>query len=215
MDIQIEKPQAEKLHAALQALCDETEIRRVVQNWALWRDTGAWENLRGCYAPGARVQTTWLVGTAEEFIAASQASFERPQAPRGTHAIGASSIRIEGDKALAETRMTLLVRATLEGLEVDATAWGRFVDWFVRIDGRWAIARRYAIHEKDRLDTVDPAAVLKLDAERLARFPSGYRHLAYLQSRGGAQITPDLALHNSAAQDAIYASSQEWLQSRD
>jgi hypothetical protein len=196
---------------ALQELRDEAAIRRVIQNWALWRDTGAWDSLRGCYAPGARVQTTWMTGTAEEFIAASQAGFAKPQAPRATHSIGASTIRIEGGRALAETRMILLLRANLEGMEVDATAWGRFVDWFVRLDGRWVIQRRHSIHEKDRLDPVDPSAKLQLDPERLGRFPYGYRHLAYLQSLGGANITPDLALHNTPSQEALYAASRDWL----
>jgi hypothetical protein len=201
----------EEMQQSLRALRDEAAIRAVVQGWALWRDTGNWDRLRGCYAPGAKVQTTWMTGTAEEFIAASIGGFGKPGAPRATHSIGSSVIEIHGDKALAETRMILLVRGTLEGMEVDATAWGRFVDWFARIDGRWVITRRHSIHEKDRLDPVDPAASLKLDAARLDSFPYGYRHLAYMQSLGGARITPDLALHNSPGQDALYAASREWL----
>jgi len=38
---------------------------------------------------------------------------------------------------------------------------------------------RQPIYEKDRLDPLDPSAKLALDAELLARFPEGYRHLAY------------------------------------
>ncbi|HEY4374544.1 MAG TPA: nuclear transport factor 2 family protein [Burkholderiales bacterium] len=201
----------EELQLSLQALRDEAEIRGAVQNWALWRDTGNWEQLRRCYAAGARVQTTWMQGTAEEFIAASQAGFARPQAPRATHSIGACSVQIAGERALAETRMILLLRASLDGVEVDATAWGRFVDWFVRHEGRWVIARRHSIHEKDRLDPVNPAATLKLDEARLATFPQGYRHLAYLQSHGGASITPDLALHNGPGQETLYAAGRDWL----
>ena len=48
--------------------------------------------------------------------------------------------------------------------------------------------RRQPIYEKDRLDPVDPAAQLALDAALLASFPEGYRHLAYLQSRIGFKI---------------------------
>ena len=53
----------EEMRRSLQALRDEAAIRQTVQNWALWRDTGAWEQLRSCYAPGALVQTTWMSGT--------------------------------------------------------------------------------------------------------------------------------------------------------
>lgn len=198
----------------MQALLDEAEIRRVVQGWALWRDTGNWDKLRACYAPGARVQTTWMTGTAEEFVAASIAGFAKPQAPRATHSIGTSVIEVAGDRALAETRMVLMLRATLDGKEVDATAWGRFVDWFVRLDGRWVIARRHSIHEKDRLDAVDPSVTLKLDEARLAALPVAYRHLTYLQSIAGATITMDLAQHNGPGQEALYAASRDWLRGK-
>ena len=46
---------------------------------------------------------------------------------------------------------------------------------------------RQPIYEKDRMDPVDPAARLELDPALLARFPEGYRHLAYLQP---ASATP-------------------------
>jgi len=196
---------------AVQAMLDEYAIRQVVQNWALWRDTCAWESLRGCYAPEARVQTTWMVGSSVEFIAASTENAARPQAPRSQHSIGAMTVELNGARALAETRMQLRLRGMLDGVEVDATAYGRFVDWFVRMEGRWRILRRHSIHEKDRLDPVDPAARLTLDMQKLATFPAGYRHLAYLQSSGGAHITPDLALHNTPSQEKLYAQSRDWL----
>ncbi len=75
--------------------------------------------------------------------------------------------------------------------------------------GDRAPASRY--DEKDRLDPVNPAAALKLDEARLSSFPVGYRHLAYLQSSGGANITPDLALHNTPSQEKLYAASRDWL----
>jgi len=44
------------------------------------------------------------------------------------------------------------------------------------------LLHRQPIYEKDRIDPVDPAARLELDAEALAKFPEGYRHLAYIQT---------------------------------
>lgn len=193
---------------------DIQTIDRLIRAWALWRDTRQWDLLRTCYAPGARVRTTWLDGTAEEFIEASIRSAANPSAPLAQHALGGTTVRLKGDRALAETRMTLLLRTAVDGIELDITAWGRFVDRCVRTGGEWRIIRRDPIHEKDRLDPVDPQASLKLDPVRLASHPRPYRHIAYVQSLGGARITPDLIEHNSAAQQALYQAGEAWLNER-
>lgn len=191
---------------------DALMIERVVRDWALWRDTRQWDALRTCYAPGARLRTTWMVGTADEFIAASIRSAANPDSPLAQHALGGTSVRVAGLRALAETRMTIMLRTRVHDVEVDITAWGRFVDWFVQHHGRWCILERYPIHEKDRMDPVNPEAVLNLDAQRLASLPRAYRHITYAQSLAGAVITTDLIEHNSPEQTALYAESDAWLQ---
>jgi hypothetical protein len=82
---------------------------------------------------------------------------------------------------------------------------------FVRGDDAWRIQRREMIYEKDRLDPVDPAAQLVLDEGTLARYPLGYRHLAYLQAAGGARITPDLPVPGSEELKRLYAQGERWL----
>ncbi len=186
-------------------------IERLIRAWALWRDTRQWDLLRTCYWPGARVRTTWLEGTAEDFIEASIRSATNPHAPLAQHALGGTTVRMSGDRALAETRMTILLRTEIDGVEIDITAWGRFVDRLVCAQGEWRLVQRDPIHEKDRLDPVDPQANLKLDPTRLAAQPRAYRHIAYVQSLGGARITPDLVEHNSPAQQALYEACNHWL----
>lgn len=190
---------------------DTRSIERLIRAWALWRDTRQWDLLRTCYWPGARVRTTWLDGTAEDFIEASIRSATNLQAPLAQHALGGTTVRVSGDRALAETRMTILLRTEVDAVEVDITAWGRFVDRLVCAQGEWRLVQRDPIHEKDRLDPVDPQANLKLDPTRLAAQPRAYRHIAYVQSLGGARITPDLIEHNSPAQQALYDACNHWL----
>jgi hypothetical protein len=136
---------------------------------------------------------------------------DQPQAPLAQHALGGTTVRVSGDRALAETRMTILLRTEVDAVEVDITAWGRFVDRLVCAQGEWRLVQRDPIHEKDRLDPVDPQANLKLDPTRLAAQPRAYRHIAYVQSLGGARITPDLIEHNSPAQQALYDACDRWL----
>ena len=88
---------------------------------------------------------------------------------------------------------------------------GRFYDFFEKRNGIWGIVRRQPIYEKDRLDPVDPAAVLKLDQDWLARFPEGYRHLGYLQSRNGFDVKLGLPGLRGAAVEKLYAEGKAWL----
>ena len=84
-------------------------------------------------------------------------------------------------------------------------------DFLEKRDGRWGLVLRRLIYEKDRLDPVDPAAELALDAEILARFPIGYRHLAYLQTVIGYKVKPDMAGLVGPDVDKLYALGKGWL----
>lgn len=195
------------VHTVLQD--DVLAIERLLRDWGLWRDTCRWDELRAAYAPHAHMKTTWFSGLADDFIEASRAAASRPAIV--LHAMGPSTIEVRGDRAVAETRVTLLVRDTLDGVEVDVTCYGRFVDCLVKLSDRWAILSRVPIYEKDCIAPVRPGAVLMIDEPALASLPSGYRHLAYLQSRGGARIQLDIPQHNSEEQRKTYAQAQSWL----
>lgn len=193
----------------LQTLLDRAAITQVVQDWGLARDAGRWDRLRSLYTPDATMHTTWFVGSASEFVDRSIEAAEK--GARAQHFIGAASIDIKGDRAIAETRMILMVRGKLQGAEVDVTCYGRFYDRFVKQDGHWRIGQRIPIYEKDRLDPLDPSATLTLDPQILSSHPDGYRHLAYLQSSSGASITADLPIPNSAALSRLYSEGDNWL----
>ena len=199
--------------AALAQWLDRAAITRVVQDWGFARDDGRWDQLRASYAPDAVMHTTWFVGPAAEFVERSMAAARA--GARVQHFIGATTITLQGAKSVVETRMVLLVRGRLDGVEVDATCWGRFHDRMVRRDGTWRILQRVPVYEKDRLDVVDPGTRLVLDAEALARYPEGCRHLSYLQARNGATIMPDLAVPGSGALARLEADSAGWLARRD
>ena len=84
--------------------------------------------------------------------------------------------------------MTISQRAKVEGVECDVVCTGRFYDFLEKRKGKWGLVLRRLAYEKDRIDPVDPAAKLVLDRKHLAKFPIGYRHLAYLQSKIGYPI---------------------------
>jgi hypothetical protein len=92
-------------------------IREAVESWALWRDTGRWRELRALYTADALVHTTWFVGAASEFVDRCMEAAKRGS--RSQHFIGAVCVELAGERAIAESRAMLLVRAALHGVEVD------------------------------------------------------------------------------------------------
>jgi hypothetical protein len=188
----------------------ETEaIRELVENWAVWRDAGDWERFRTVWHDEGRMMATWFQGGADDFIRASREGFER--GARILHFLGGSSIDVAGDRAVAQTKMTITQRAAVHGVECDAVCTGRFYDFLERRVGRWGLVLRQPIYEQDRLDPVDPAVRVELDRTVLDRFPVGYRHLAYLQRQLGLAVKPDMPGLVGPEVEALYASGARWL----
>jgi len=192
---------------------DQLAISMLMQRWALARDTGDWEGLRSTAHPGAAMTTTWFDGAFDAFVESCRASWLKGS--RSQHVLGGTVAEIEGPRAIAQTRMSINVRSRLDGIEVDAVCLGRFFDRVEKRDGAWRIAKRSVIYEKDRIDAVDPQAKVSLDAELLGRFPDGYRHLAYLQTRNGAKVNPNLPTSSGAALEALVADARTWLAQGD
>jgi len=185
------------------------EIRAVVENWALWRDAGDWDRFATCWHDDGWMTATWFQGPATRFIEVSREGFNRGVSI--LHFLGGFTCDVAGTRAVAQTKMTINQRASIDGVLVDVVCTGRFYDFFERRAGRWAIVRRQPIYEKDRMDPVDPAAGLTLDATRLAAFPDGYRHLAYLQSSNGFNVKTDLPGLRGQAVETLYAEGRAWL----
>ena len=192
-----------------QSLIDKLAIIETVQNWAVWRDAGHWERFRSVWHDDGWMSATWFQGPASAFIEVSRAGFDKGVSI--LHFLGGSSVDLAGQRAVAQTKMTINQRAPVDGVTVDVVCTGRFYDFFEKRDGTWRIVRRQPIYEKDRMDVVDPGVSLKLDAVLLAQFPEGYRHLAYLQSRIGFKIKTDMPGLKGAVVQTLYARGAKWL----
>lgn len=118
----------------MQDLQDKLAISALIQDWALWRDTGEWEKLRGTVHPDATMTATWFHGPFDAFIEACQR-----RGSRSMHFLGGTTVEINGRRAIAETRMTIMARTragaqvnpnlptargeALEKLQAEAKAW--------------------------------------------------------------------------------------------
>jgi hypothetical protein len=161
-------------------LHDELLIRRLVERWAVWRDAGDWDRFATVWHPDGVMMATWFQGPFAEFIRVTQEGWAKGVSI--LHFLGGSAIEVAGDRAIAQTKMTISQRGLVEGVPCDIVCTGRFYDFVQRHEGQWKLLHRQPIYEKDRIDPIDPASVPALDAARLATFPEGYRHLAYIQT---------------------------------
>lgn len=188
---------------------DENEIRAVVETWAVARDSGDWESLRATWHDDGRMRTTWSDGSAVDFVEAVKRGFEAGVLVH--HFLGGSQVKIIGERAVAQTKMSISQRLSLEGVEVDVTCIGRFLDFFERRGAGWRIVLREPIYEKDRMDAVVPGSFPPLDTRRLAELPAGCRHLLYCQESSGMSIRTNVPQLRGLAVDELYASAKMWM----
>ena len=188
---------------------ERLRIREVIENWALWRDAGDWERFRTVWHDDGRMMATWFQGPAARFIEGSREGWNKGVSI--LHFLGGSSIDVAGNRAIAQTKMTISQRAMVDGVICDVVCTGRFYDFFEKRRDVWAIALRQPIYEKDRLDPVDPRARIQLDADLLGRFPEGYRHLAYAQTKIGFTVKSDMPTLKGPEVDALYRRGAAWL----
>jgi hypothetical protein len=190
-------------------MTDRLLIRDIVENWAVWRDAGDWDRFATVWHADGYMTATWFQGSYQDFIAVSRRGFEN--GVRILHFLGGTSVDIRGDRAIAQTKMTISQRADVHRVLVDVVCAGRFYDFLERREGTWGIVRRQPIYEKDRMDPVDPALRVTLDPDRLRAFPEGYQHLAYLQVEQGFDVKPGLPGLTGPAVETLLAQGRAWL----
>jgi hypothetical protein len=191
---------------------DTRVIRELIENWAVWRDALLMDRFRTVWHADGEMWATWFQGTSEEFIRVTEEGYRR--GVRILHFLGGSSIDINEHRAIAQTKMTISQRAAVEGVICDVLCTGRFYDFLEKRQGVWGIVLRRLVYEKDRIDPVDPSATLKLDQTLLDKFPIGYRHLAYLQTRIGYKVKDDMPGLDGPEVQALYALGADWLRGK-
>ena len=190
-------------------IADRREIRELLENWVVWRDAGDWERFRSVWHPDGRMMATWFQGPAEEFIKVSREGWDKGVSI--LHFLGGISIDVNGCRAISQTKMTISQRGDVDGVRCDIICTGRFYDFLEKRENGWGIVLRQPIYEKDIVIPLDPSAKLLLDKDLLARFPEGYRHLAYIQTRIGYTVKPDMPGLKGPEVERLYGHGACWL----
>jgi SnoaL-like domain len=188
---------------------DRREIRDLLENWVVWRDAGDWQRFRSVWHSDGVMMATWFQGPCEEFIRVSREGWDKGVSI--LHFLGGTSIDLNAKRAVAQTKMTISQRSSVEGILADVVCTGRFYDFLEKRTGRWGLVLRQPIYEKDSIMPIDPSVRITLDRSLLERFPVGYRHLAYLQTKIGYAVKPDMPGLKGEKVEALYALGAAWL----
>ena len=122
---------------------DKYACAELIQAWGLYRDLSRWPELLATFHPEGEIAISWFRGPFSEFV---------ERCKRGgpsKHLISPALVRVAGDRAVAETSVVILVRQDIEGIAVDMTSRGRFLDRLERRQATWKILERAAIYEQD------------------------------------------------------------------
>jgi hypothetical protein len=109
-------------------MMDRMAVRELIENWVVWRDAGDWERFATVWHDDGVMMATWFQGPAAEFIKVSKAGFDKGVSI--LHFLGGSSVEVKGSRAIAQTKMTINQRGSLDGELVDVVCTGRFFYFF-------------------------------------------------------------------------------------
>jgi hypothetical protein len=179
----------------------------LIVSWGLYRDQRRWLELLSTFHPDGEIAVSWFRGPFTEFV---------EHCKRGgpsKHLIMAPLVKVKGERATAETTVIILVRQAIEGLAVDMTSRGRFLDRIERRNGEWKIVERAALYEQDRLDPVVPSEAFARMMQQLdaAQYPEPYRYMAVRLAAVGRPLAEPVHHDGSSHTDALNARYAAWL----
>ena len=195
------------------SLADKQACAELIQAWGLARDQGRWSELLSTFAPEGEIAVSWFRGPFVEFVERCRQSFAA--GTRSKHLIWPSTVRTNGDRAVAETNIAILVRQSIDGVLLDLTSYGRFFDRLERRD-RWMMVERAAIYEQDRLDPVEPsqAFAAMMQTADVAKFPAPYRYMAFRVLAADRSLASPIYCDDSAETIELYGRYAAWLEGR-
>jgi hypothetical protein len=194
-------------------MSDKEACAELIQAWGHYRDHGKWPELLGTFTPDGTISVSWFSGPFTDFVDICRQSFAA-----GTiwsrHDLFAPIVRLNGDRAVASTNVVIRVRQNFGSVPADLTSCGRFLDRLARRNGRWRIAERAAVYERDRLDPVEPSAAFAdlFKAADTSIYPEPYRYMAFrLANAPGRSLAPVVYRDSGDETAELSARFEQWL----
>ena len=139
----------------LQELWDHHQIRQLLATYCHGCDRVDEAEMASVYA-----RESWDDHGANKADGKQFAHLILEQARRTTkvvsHQLGQSLIRVNGEKAAAETYFVATLIAERDGAEAMTQLGGRYVDTLIREDGEWRIKERLCVRDWSSTGMIDP-----------------------------------------------------------
>src|ERR1700731_3417574 len=115
-------------------IADKFAITELIQAWGVYRDQGKWPELRGTFTPDGHISVSWFRGPFELFVERCRANIAAGHS-WSRHHLFTPTVKIDKDRAVAETPVIIRVGQKFGGVEVDLTSCSRFLDRLERRAG--------------------------------------------------------------------------------
>lgn len=188
-------------------------ISELVTSWTYYRDQEAWDELEASFVPEGRISISWFDGNHQDFVTASKRMADQSGSLL-KHQVGPAVITRNGDKALSEVNVVIMVRAQTPFGQIDTSSYARFYDRIVKEGDAWQFLERVGVYEKDRVDPVDFAVLPDAFFDGLAQYPEPIKFLAKSLVSAGLSISETAVLDQSEEWRALKQANLSWLVSR-
>ena len=152
--IQALQAQVTALADEVQRLRDHEAIRQAMYAYARGVDRGDADLLEPAFHDDAEDDHGNFRGTKADALAALAKSAANPATTASVHHLGNILIDLHGDTANVETYFMASQTRVEDGKTWTRMRAGRYLDHFVKENGRWTVLRRKVIDDWSRLDEV-------------------------------------------------------------
>jgi hypothetical protein len=190
---------------------DQHACAEVILAWGLYRDQGRWPDLLATFHPDGEIAVSWFRGRFPDFVARCRQSFDAGN--RSKHLLWPPVVRVNGERAVAETNVGIVVRQDIEGVRCELNSSARFLDRLERRAGAWKIRERVTIYERDRLDPVVPSEAFDrlMQNAKLDIYPEAYRYMAFRLAAAGRSLALPLFEDGTPETRALLGQFAAWL----
>lgn len=191
--------------------CDFTKIAQLVVRERQNRVRRLPDELAECFHPNATVTTSWLQGSAAQFVSSSGAR-DTATSPI-VNRVGPPIVNQNGGRAVVELPSTTTRWIPVDGTEAELASFMRLLYRVEERDGAWKISALTAINEGDTLSPAVPGTTLQIDHPLLSQFRHSYRFLAYTHALNGERLSDDLyGTDRPEPVKRLYAEAIAWLE---
>lgn len=189
---------------------DRVAIADLILRERISRDMRRWDDMAACYADDFMIDIAWVKGDGKHFVSESQRMVG--QGVRAFHETGPSQIKINGDRAIADTATIIHMIGKIDDIDIDLVSHARMLSRAGRRDGQWLLTGIRSIYLQDMLCPLDPTRVPQVDLSEVEDFPLSYRVMSYMLKRNGLPAWPHLAgMDRPETVLPVFAKEDAWL----